>query len=156
MWVVIDGIHVHHFWYGLVMITVAGWLGIISIRPVHRRLYALVFGLGAGLIGDEVGLLLTFGNYQSELTYVFVVCFVVVALLCLLLACYKDRLKDDVTGIGTNERLVHIGVIIAGLSIAAFSGGNFLAGSIILTVAVAFAAAGTRGLLARENSSPHR
>ena len=116
----------------------------------------MVFGLGAGLIGDEVGLLLTFGNYRSELTYVFVICFVAVALLVLLISCYKDRLKDDVTGIGTNERLVHIGVIIAGLSIAAFSVGDFLAGSIILTIAVTFAAAGTQGVFARENSSPHK
>jgi hypothetical protein len=108
------------------------------------------------LIGDEVGLLLTFGNYYSELTYVFAVSFIVVALLGLLLSSYKDRLKDDVTGIGTNERLVHIGVIIAGLSIAAFSVSAFLAGSIILVVGVAVAAAGTRGLLAREVSSAHR
>jgi hypothetical protein len=156
MWVVIDGIHVHHFWYGLVMLAVAGWLGIISTHPLHRRLYALVFGLGVGLIGDEVGLLLTFGNYYSELTYVFAVSFIVVALLGLLLSSYKDRLKDDVTGIGTNERLVHIGVIIAGLSIAAFSVSAFLAGSIILVVGVAVAAAGTRGLLAREDSSAQR
>src|SRR5437867_8426397 len=27
-----------------------------------------IFGLGVGLIGDEVGLLLTFGDYQSEIT----------------------------------------------------------------------------------------
>ena len=143
-WVVIGGIHIHHFWYGLVMVTVAGWLGIISLSPIHRRLYALVFGLGAGLIGDEVGLLLTLGNYHSELTYVFVVSFVVVALLTLLLSGYRDKLKDDVIGIGTNERLVHIGVIIAGLSVAAFSVNALLEGSIILIIGVALVAAGTR------------
>lgn len=155
-WVIIDGVHVHHFWYGLAMVTVAGWLGIISTLPTHRRLYALVFGLGAGLIGDEVGLLLTFGNYYSELTYVFGVGFIVVALLLLLLTSYRDRLKDDVTGLGTNERVVHIGVIIAGLSVAAFSVSAFLAGSVILVIGVAVAATGARGLLARESSSSHK
>jgi hypothetical protein len=138
------------------METVAGWLGIISTLPTHRRLYALVFGLGAGLIGDEVGLLLTFGNYYSELTYVFGVGFIVVALLGLLLSSYKDKLREDVTGLGTNERMVHIGVIIAGLSVAAFSVSDFLAGSVILVIGVAVAAAGARGLLARESSSLHR
>jgi len=150
-WVILDGIHVHHFWYGLVMVTVAGWLGIIATVPTHRRLYALVFGLGAGLIGDEVGLLLTFGNYYSELTYVFGVGFIVVALLGLLLTSYRDRLKNDVTGLGTDERLVHIGVIIAGLSVAAFSVSAFLTGSVILVIGVAIAAIGTRRLLARED-----
>src|SRR5208337_5407712 len=155
-WVLVGGIHIHHFWYGLGLIAIAGWLGIISTQPTHRRIYALVFGLGSGLIGDEVGLLLTFGDYHSELTYVFGVGFIVVALLLLLLTSYRDRLKDDVTGLGTNERVVHIGVIVAGLSVAAFSVSAFLAGSVILVIGVAVAATGARGLLARESSSPHR
>src|SRR5437867_11445754 len=45
-----------------------GWLGIAYSSDRLLRTYALVFGLGAGLIADEVGLLLTFGDYQSELT----------------------------------------------------------------------------------------
>src|ERR1700691_4237778 len=65
--VVTGGVHFHHFWYGLTMVIVAGWLGIVSNHPVLDRVYATVFGLGGGLIGDEVGLLLTFGNYHSEL-----------------------------------------------------------------------------------------
>src|SRR3989441_6257128 len=61
-------IHFHHFWYGMGMVTLAGWLGIAFNRPRLVRTYAIIFGLGAGLIGDEVGLLLTFGDYQSSLT----------------------------------------------------------------------------------------
>jgi uncharacterized membrane protein len=104
---------------------------------------------------DEVGLLLTFGNYYSELTYVFAIVFIAVALLGLLLSSYKDRLKDDVTEIGTNERVLHIGVIIAGLSIAAFSVSAFLEGFIILVIGVVIAVAGVLRLSAREGSS-HR
>src|SRR5881396_2061409 len=67
--VVVQGeVHFHHFWYGLGMVTLSGWLGISFNRARLLRTYALIFGLGAGLIGDEIGLLLTFGNYQSELT----------------------------------------------------------------------------------------
>jgi hypothetical protein len=61
--VVSGGIHFHHFWYGLAMVATAGWLGISSNHPSLRRVYAVVFGFGGGLIGDEIGLLLTFGNY---------------------------------------------------------------------------------------------
>ncbi|MDA4119431.1 MAG: hypothetical protein OK436_02480, partial [Thaumarchaeota archaeon] len=32
-----SGIHFHHFWYGLLMLVVAGWLGIASNRPEHDR-----------------------------------------------------------------------------------------------------------------------
>src|SRR5437660_11980562 len=53
-------IHFHHFWYGLGMITLAGWLGIAFNRPRLVRTYAIVFVLGAGVIGDEVGDLLNF------------------------------------------------------------------------------------------------
>ena len=57
------------------------------------------------------------------------------------------------TGLGTDERMVHLGVIIAGLSVTAFSVSAFLAGSVILVIGVAVAATGARGLLARESSS---
>src|SRR5919108_977888 len=66
-------IHVHHFWYGLGLMSVAGWMGIAWRHERLYRLYAILYGLGAGLLGDEVGLLLTFNNYQSELTYMFFV-----------------------------------------------------------------------------------
>src|SRR5467141_3111128 len=68
--VVGSGIHFHHFWYGIGMVALTGWLAIVGKRTDRLdRAYALVYGLGLGLIGDEVGLLLTFGNYYSELTY---------------------------------------------------------------------------------------
>ena len=55
------------------MIVAAGGLGIVHNDPRYRRLYAVVFGLGGGLVGDEIGLLLTFGNYDSVLTLYFFV-----------------------------------------------------------------------------------
>jgi hypothetical protein len=131
-WVVVGGVHFHHFWYGLGMLAIAGWLGIISTLPTHRRIYALVFGLGGGLIGDEIGLLLTFGNYQSELTYFFGIGFIGCALLVLLFASYRDKLRHDVTGLGTGERLVHIGVVVACLSVLAFPVHMLLGTSILI------------------------
>jgi hypothetical protein len=119
--VVTGGIHFHHFWYGLGMVVVAGWLGIVSSIPTHRRIYALVFGFGGGLIGDEIGLLLTLGDYYSTLTYVFMMGFIGGATIVLLLIRYRERLEHDVLRLGIGERLVHIGVVIAALSALPFS-----------------------------------
>ena len=45
------------------MVALTGWLAIVGKRTDRLdRAYALVYGLGLGLIGDEVGLLLTFGK----------------------------------------------------------------------------------------------
>lgn len=151
-WVVVGGIHFHHFWYGLAMVGIAGWLGIISTIPEHRRIYALVFGLGGGLIGDEIGLLLTFGNYQSGLTYVFIVGLIGFAALSLLFISYRDRIKSDVLGIRAGERLAHVGVVVAGLSVLAFSVDAMLLGSVILVAGALMVALGT--LLNRRRPQP--
>ena len=65
--VIQQGIHFHHFWYGLALIAIAGWFGIA--RPSERlsRVYATVYGLGAGFIGDEVGLLLIKEHVKKRL-----------------------------------------------------------------------------------------
>lgn len=134
------------------MVGIAGWLGIISTLPTHRRVYALVFGLGGGLIGDEIGLLLTFGNYYSGFTYVFGVGFIGFAALSLLFINYRDRLKYDVLGVGTGERLVHVGVVVAGLSALAFSVDAALLGLVILVMGALMVALGT--WLNRRRSQP--
>src|SRR3989475_4054523 len=64
-----QGIHFHHFWYGLTMMGVSGWLGIVDNDEKLARVYAVVFGVGAGFVGDEVGLLLTFVDYSSEFSF---------------------------------------------------------------------------------------
>jgi hypothetical protein len=51
------GFHIHHFWYGLSMPAVGGWLGISYDHERISRAAAISFGAGGGLIGDEVGLL---------------------------------------------------------------------------------------------------
>ncbi len=122
--VVTGGIHFHHFWYGLLMVVSAGWLAIVSNHPGYDRVFAIVFGFGAGLIGDEVGLLLTLGDYQSELTYVFFVGVLCSAGLGYLLLRYRAQLERDVLSLGAGERLTHFGVFTAGLSAVALAYGH--------------------------------
>ena len=131
--VVQGGIHFHHFWYGLGMVTLAGWLGIAFNRPRLVRTYAIIFGLGAGLIGDEVGLLLTFGDYQSSLTTDFFVGVVGFIILASTLVRYRKIVMKDVIHTSWNERLVYIGINLAGLS-AIFFAVNSITPGLVLAV----------------------
>jgi hypothetical protein len=140
--VVTGGIHFHHFWYGLSMVVASGWLSIVSNHPEFDRIYAIVFGLGAGLIGDEVGLLLTLGNYQSGLTYVFFVGVLSISGIIYMLWRYREQLEKGVLSLGAGERLVHTGVFIAGLSAVAWAFGHFDLGFVVLSLGVLVAVSG--------------
>ena len=56
------GVHIHHFWYGIVLLAIGSWLWISSNEERITRLAAVICGAGGGLIADEAGLLLTVGN----------------------------------------------------------------------------------------------
>jgi hypothetical protein len=135
--VVSGGIHFHHFWYGLMMLIAAGWLGIASNTPEYDRVYALVFGLGLGLVGDETGLLLTFGNYQSELTYVVFLAGLSVAVMGILAYRYWPLLSADVVWLGRGERTVHLGIGLSAVSALPFAFDQAVAGATILAGGVA-------------------
>jgi len=140
--VVTGGVHFHHFWYGLGMIVVSGWLGIAWDDPRFRRVYAVVFGFGGGLVGDETGLLLTLGNYHSDLTYFVVVAVVAVSGLILLLTTSRKQLEYDVFSIGNRERMTYLGIVIAGVSALPFSAGLYLLGAVVLVPGILVTAAG--------------
>jgi len=141
--VVSGGIHFHHFWYGLAMVAAAGWLGIASNHPAWRRVYAVVFGFGGGLIGDEVGLLLTFGNYHSQLTYVFLIGLICFASLATLLIRFRVDLERDLLEMERGEATVHVGLVIACASALPFAFNFLLTGSALAVAGVALAAVGT-------------
>ncbi len=142
--VVTGGIHFHHFWYGLTMMVVAGALGIVHDDPRFRRLYAVLFGLGGGLVGDEVGLLLTFGNYDSVLTLYFFVIVVSGGVLGILLTRYRKELERDVLSLENGERLVYLGVVVAGLSALSFAADSLLFGVVTMSTGIVIVAGGLR------------
>jgi hypothetical protein len=135
------GIHFHHFWYGLTLIIVVGWIAIAYDIPRYRRVYAVLFGLGCGLIGDEIGLFLTFGNYNSSLTFFFFVIVVSVGSMVVLL---RDRksLQYDVIGLKVGEILLLVGIVIMGMSALAFADGLFVEGVAIVGIGAIVAVAG--------------
>ena len=115
--VVQGGIHVHHFWYGLALMSASGWMGIAWRNERLYRIYALLYGLGAGFVGDEIGLLLTLGNYQSELTYQFFIAAISFVIIATLLLGYRTQLKTELLKLSVPERVLMIGAYLIGFSV---------------------------------------
>jgi len=67
--IILFGYHIHHFYFGILLIAIAGWLAIVGSKTFSREHAALFYGAGLGLFMDEIGLLLTWGDYYSSLTY---------------------------------------------------------------------------------------
>lgn len=103
--IVQSGIHFHHFWYGIILLAAAGWLGIAG--PEHwARIAAVMYGLGGGLLADEIGLLLTLGEYQSTLTYTVVVGIVGLTAMGSLLLRYWKELSIELGKTTLDEAIV--------------------------------------------------
>jgi hypothetical protein len=113
-----SSLHVHHFWFGLAMLAIGGWLGISYQDERTNRLAAILFGAGGGLIGDEVGLLLTFGNYSTEITYTIVIVFVVFSSLLILLWKYSKIIYPEFAMFLSSNAGLYFGVFLAAVSIA--------------------------------------
>ena len=134
--VVRGGIHFHHFWYGLAMVVSTGWLGITLSNERMGRNLAIVFGLGAGLIGDEVGLLLTFGDYTSNLTEIFFVAAIAFIILVTLLSRGRKHIEREVINLSRKERLTQVGVFLGAFSVIFFAAGNWAIGFAVLGLGV--------------------
>jgi hypothetical protein len=48
--------HIHHYMYGIFMITIAGYCGLVFKSPRATFWIALLFGWGVGFTFDEMGL----------------------------------------------------------------------------------------------------
>jgi hypothetical protein len=134
--VVKNGIHFHHFWYGLAMVIAAGWIGIALSNAWLGRNLAIVFGLGAGLIGDEVGLLLTFGDYTSNLTEIFFVAAIAFIILATLVSKGGKHIERDVIKISWKERGTQIGVFLSAFSALFFASENWQIGLVFITLGI--------------------
>jgi len=115
---VVQGYHVHHFWYGLALLAIGGWLG-INYRDDHtERIAAIIFGVGGGLIGDEIGLLITFGNYYSELSYTFVISLLAFAFMTTLFKRHGQAIVTELFGFFRQNVDFYVGLFLAFVSSA--------------------------------------
>ena len=110
---VIQEIHVHHFWYGLALIVIGGWLGINYRDDYIERLAAIIFGIGGGLVGDEIGLLLTFGDYYSELTYTFLIALLTFSIMATLFKRHGKTIITELYGFSRRHIDLYIGLFLA-------------------------------------------
>jgi len=115
--------HIHHFWYGIAMLAIGGWLGISYQSERIDRLAAIIFGAGGGLIGDEVGLLLTLSPYAywAEITYTFIIIFLTLASMLILLNKYHNLIRTEFTEFLLSNASLYIGVFMAAVSVAFLS-----------------------------------
>ncbi len=88
LWV--KGYRVHHFLFGIGLLVIGGWLGHIHCgRRLVTWIAAGLYGGGLGLVVDEFGLLLTFGDYWAIQSYIFFVLISLFLLVTLLFESYK-------------------------------------------------------------------
>ena len=66
---IIGGLHVHHFFYGFVLLCIGGWFALNYTRGTLKKIAPLLYGAGLGFFLDEIGFLLTWGDYWSSLSY---------------------------------------------------------------------------------------
>lgn len=121
VWEVGD-LHIHHFWYGIALLAVGGWLGISYQGEKIDRLAAILFGAGGGLIGDEVGLLLTLSahEYWADITYTLVIVFVILASMLILLNRHRSSIRTEFTQRLLSNASLYFGVFLAVVSLAFF------------------------------------
>lgn len=115
---VVQGYHIHHFWYGLALLAVGGWIGINYHGEQTDRIAGIVFGTGGGLVGDQFGLLVTFGDYYSGLTYTFVISLLTFAALVTLFKRHGRAIVTEIYGSFHQNVDLYIGLLLAFLSSA--------------------------------------
>jgi hypothetical protein len=113
-----SGIHVHHFWIGIVLLAVGGWLGISYNDVDTTRLAAILYGAGGGLIIDEVGLLLTFGDYWTSLTYTFLIVVVALVSVLILFNSYREAVWREFGEFFSSNFSLYFGVFLLAVSVA--------------------------------------
>jgi hypothetical protein len=113
-----NGIHIHHFWFGIALLAIGGWLGISYNDRDNDRLAAILYGTGGGLIADEVGLLLTFGEYWTSLTYTFLIGFLAFVAILMLFYNYRQTVTSELKEFIGRKASIYFGVFLFVLSIA--------------------------------------
>ncbi len=132
-----SGIHIHHFWFGIALVAIGGWLGISYNAEEISRIASILYGAGGGLIVDEVGLLLTFGNYWTSLTYSFLVVFLSFIAVVLFFYKYRTVIEEELAEFARSKLSLYLGIFLIALS-AAFiiQTDNSLVASVAAAVAI--------------------
>lgn len=91
----IGNYHVHHFFFGILLLSISGWTSLVGSRRKYKLVSAMLYGGGLGLLIDEVGLLLTWGNYWATQSYIFSIIMVFIFLSIILYEHMKERRRNN-------------------------------------------------------------
>ena len=111
------GYHIHHYWYGLIILAIGGWLGISYENERINRVAAILFGAGGGIIGDEVGLLFT-SDYWTGLTYTFLMIFLAFTSILTLMFRYSRMILNEFSQFFYSQTSFYLGIFLATISVA--------------------------------------
>ena len=120
---IIAGVHIHHFWYGIALLAIGGWIGISVENERANRVAAILFGGGGGIIGDQVGILLTLSAhaYWASFTYTLIIIFLAFASMLILLIRYNKIIRAEFTEFLRSDAGLYFGVFLEVISIVAMS-----------------------------------
>lgn len=62
---IVLGVHVHHFAYGIILLSISGYLALVNESPRSRYFIALLHGIGLGLAFDEFGIWLRLSDASA-------------------------------------------------------------------------------------------
>jgi len=85
---IIDGFTIHHSYIGIFLVAITGFL-LLAFKG-DEAIIAVFYGLGLGLIVDEFGFLVSWGNYWNRLSYDLLI---IVSLVILSLIFFEDFWK---------------------------------------------------------------
>lgn len=115
--IITSGIHIHHFWFGIILLAVGGWLGINSRQKDVDLAAAILYGVGGGLIVDEVGLLLTFGDYWTELTWGILVVMLSEISVLILITRYRKQIQEELSEHLNRKWALTLGIFLTALAV---------------------------------------
>jgi len=87
----IGNYHIHHFFFGILFLLISGWIGLVGSKKRYKAISAMLYGGGLGLLIDEIGLLITWGNYWTKQSYVFGVIVIFIFLSIILYEHMRER-----------------------------------------------------------------
>ena len=83
-----------------------------------ERIAAIIFGVGGGLIGDEIGLLVTFGDYYSGITYTFVISLLAFVFIVTLFMRHGQAIINEILGFSRLNIDLYVSLFLAVVSSA--------------------------------------
>lgn len=76
---IVNGIHIHHFNFGIILLAIVGFQGLYDISRLYHRRLAVLYGIALALTFDEFAMWLKLEDqYNSRITYnaIVVICLI--------------------------------------------------------------------------------